>query len=134
MLRNAFSFLLEGRAPPRDPAIWEISRFAFDPPTAAGEGAWMFAETAGRMLCALCEYGLANGIREVLVVYEKPMALVLRRLGCVPHWVTQPHPIGATQAVAAAFAVTPDALANLRRHLAIREPVLTLYQPERRAA
>jgi acyl homoserine lactone synthase len=134
MLRNTFPFLLEGRAAPRDPAVWEISRFAFDPPDNAGEGIWLFEATAGRMLCALCEYGLANGICEVLVVYDKPMALVLHRLGCVPRWVSRQHAIGATEAVAAAFAITPEALAGLRRHLAIRNSVLIPYQPERRAA
>jgi len=134
MLRNAFPFLLEGRPAPRDPAIWEISRFAFDPPGVAGEGIWLFAETAGRMLCALCEYGLTNGIREVLVVYDKPMALVLHRLGCRAQWVSRPHAVGNSRAVAASFAVSTEALASLQRHLAIKDPVLGRYQAERRAA
>lgn len=134
MLRNVFSYLLDGRPAPRREETWEISRFAFSPASFGRDGIWAFNQITCRLLCSLCEFGLERGITEVVGVYDRPLMLVLKRLGCAPNWMSEPRKIGNTQAIAASYDITAAALRNLQKQLAPQPSTRPDYRKERKAA
>ena len=128
MLRDVFPDLLEGTPAPRDPSIWETSRFAVDCDLSAEDGLRAVNRITAEMFCGLLEHCLANDIREMITVYDARIARLLNRLGgpcwSTPKWRSGRHQIGNTRAYAGRWDVTPEILLAIRERGAIRGSVL----------
>ncbi len=81
MLRDTFPQLLQGEAPPSDPAIWELSRFAV---RAGQESACAQASLNGitfAMLRAAYEFAVLNRIRSYVTVTSVALERLMLRAG-----------------------------------------------------
>lgn len=134
MLRNTFEDLLGDKEAPVGDTIWEISRFAFDPQKTGHQGVLEFSKIAGEMFCALGEFGLQIGMKEVVGVYDMRISHILKNLGCIPLWIGRPKKIGNCLAVAASFEVSADRLSSLKETIAQPKPILIPFNQTRRAA
>lgn len=134
MLKNTFPELLNGREAPNSEKIWEISRFAFDSCRFGTRASWEFVLVFGKMLCGLCEFGLQQGVREVVVVYDSRIIAALKRLSCTPTWISEPKKIGNSFAVAATFEINPEIFQTLRKKVSLMGPVFVHDSAKRRAA
>ena len=134
MLRNTFQDLLGEMEAPVSEAVWEISRFAFDPRETGSRRVSEFAKIAGETFWALGEFGLQIGMNEVIGVYDMRISHILKTLGCLPLWIGKPKRIGNCLAVAASFEVSLKRLRSLRQTLARSEPILIPFTPTRKAA
>lgn len=86
MLAEIFPHLVDGPVP-RDPGIWECTRFCLSPTAGAG--------VAQMLLLAASEIGLAIGVRQSLGVFDTPMIRVYRRLGWSPELLGRADGIAA---------------------------------------
>jgi len=134
MLKNTFPDLFGERKAPKSKHVWEISRFAFDPLKIGPEQVSEFTQIAGKMFCALGEFGLENDIREVIAVYDYRITPILKSLSCVPIWSGIPKKIGNSMAIAASFEVSQEKLSILKEVMAQFEPILTKFSPKQEAA
>ncbi len=124
MLRDVFPELLEGRAAPRHPRIWEGSRFAVETaPTLGGPDA-RAGMPARLILCAVIELCLALGVRQLITVYDARMARLLPRLGCPPIWQSQAKRIGRTSAYMGEFEMSTGVLGAIRSLAGIEGSVI----------
>jgi N-acyl-L-homoserine lactone synthetase len=67
MLADVFPQLLYGTPAPHHPRVWESNRFVCDK-GAAKRGGFGFGEAARALFRATCEFGMANGIDEYIMV------------------------------------------------------------------
>jgi len=81
MLKDTFPQLLRGEAAPRDPAVWEISRFA----TLAGGCRERAQANLGQvtfaMIRSLLPFAEAHGIRQYVFVTSVALERLVRRIG-----------------------------------------------------
>ena len=124
MLRDTFSMLLHGGPMPRDPEIWETSRFALDQRHVASVGAGGVATAPYELLVGLQEFGLANGIRQIVTVTDARMERILRRANWPLQRLGEPVVIGDTRALAGTVDISIDILQRLRSRAGISEPLL----------
>ena len=124
MLKDVFAELLEGQPAPRDPAVWEMSRFAVDHAPQEDKALSALSAVTGELFCGLVEYALSQGVREVWTVYDVRIARLLDRVGCRPYWRSARRRIGETIAVAGRFEISERVLAELRGVNAIAGSVL----------
>ena len=122
LLDTVYPEILQGAAPPRDPAIWEWTRFSSDP--ADSDGSQMFGPIARRILLAVVEWCVANelkGLSVQLHPFYLPRMLELK-------WNAMPLALETDYEGEALVAMMtrPDAhtLATMRGFFGIREPVL----------
>lgn len=134
MLRNIFPHFLGSKKAPQSKNVWEISRFAFDPGGFGVDGILDFSRISGELFCALGEFGIENGIEEVVAVFDTRFFLILRNLGTPPIWMGRPQKIGALTAVAASFEVSRSRLEQIRKITSLAEPVISCKSLERKAA
>ena len=115
MLRDVFSELLEGRPAPRDPAVWECSRFAVETEGGAnGDGLAAFGRSTSEIFCGLVEFCIASGIRQIVTVYDVRIARLLPRIGCTPIWRSRSRRIGNSLALAGAFDIDTEVLSRIK--------------------
>ena len=130
MLRDVFSHLLEGMAPPNDAATWETSRFAVDCDPTSKAGLCTVNRVTGEMFCGLLEFCLQSGVRNMVSVYDVRIARLLNRLGgplwSQPKWRSARHRIGDTIAFAGMWDVTQEILDEIRDRCGIQSSVLAL--------
>lgn len=129
MLKDVFAELLEGQAPPCDPAVWEMSRFAVDQGPQEDKGLSALSAATGELFCGLVEYALSHGVREVWTVYDVRIARLLDRVGCRPFWRSARRRIGDTIAVAGRFEISERVLAELRATNGVAGSVLRVDEP-----
>jgi len=117
MLRDVFSDLMEDQAMPSARTVWEVSRFAAEPDDSVSEelGLASLNRTCNELFCGIAEFGLANGITEIVSAYDIRIARLLKRIDCLPFWQGRPRRIGNTIAVAGRFEISWEALAKVRR-------------------
>lgn len=118
MLRDVFSDLMEDQPLPRERSVWEVSRFAAEPDTSDESddmGLASLNRTCNELFCGIAEFGLANGISEIVSAYDIRIARLLKRIDCLPFWQGRPRRIGNTIAVAGRFEISWEALAKVRR-------------------
>jgi len=118
MLRDVFSELMEDQPLPRKRRVWEVSRFAAEPDGSDDDGDLGLASlnlTCNELFCGIAEFGLANGIDEIVSAYDIRIARLLKRIDCLPFWQGRPRRIGNTIAVAGRFEISWEALAKVRR-------------------
>lgn len=124
MLRDTFPVLLHGSPMPSDPAIWETSRFALDQRQVVSVGAGGVATQTYELLVGLLEFGLANGIRQIVTVTDARMERILRRANWPLRRLGEPVQIGDTRALAGMVDITEDILRRLRSRGGFVEPLL----------
>lgn len=109
MLKDSFPQLLEGRAAPCDPHIWELSRFAIETDAASRYG---FSEMTLESFEAIIRYGIENDLTHYVTVTTTAMERLTRRAGVVASRIGAPQVIGIETAVALTIDVqaTWDAL------------------------
>lgn len=116
MLSDVFPQLLEGMEVPRSPDIWESSRFSVDTRRTDGQGLHALNHITSSLLCGITEFGLANGITELISVYDVRIERILKRANVwhMGHRFGPPSRIGDTKAIAGIFEVSPRTLTALR--------------------
>ena len=124
MLRDVFTQLLEGRHPPCDPGVWEGSRFAVECAYSGRRGLGALHHYTAEVFCAVVEFSLAFGIREVWTVYDARVARLLKRMAIQSLWVSGKHRIGNTTAMAGRFRSDEAMLASIRGATGIRGSVI----------
>lgn len=124
MLRDVFPMLLGGAEPPCDPRTWEGSRFAVDCPYEGRSGLAALNRVTAEIFCAVVEFAMANGIDEVVTVYDMRIARLLARIGCRPKWRGPVVQIGNTRTMAGRFDANAEVLAEIRRKNGIRRSVI----------
>lgn len=115
MLRDVFPLLLDGNDAPRDPAIWEGSRFAVECRSHRKHGLGTPGRITGEIFAAVVEFGLALQLSEVVTVYDGRIARLLPRIGCHPKWQSRRHRIDDTVTLAGRFDIDNAALDAIRR-------------------
>jgi N-acyl-L-homoserine lactone synthetase len=124
MLGEVFPELLDGKAIPRNPAIWESSRFALDvPPTAPKAGSGLALATH-ELFAGMIEFGLSRSLVDIVTVTDARVERILRRAQWPLRRIGEPRNIGNTLAVAGCLEVSAEALASVRRAGDISGPVL----------
>lgn len=119
MLRDTFSDLLEGQAPPNSERVWELSRFALDAKDAA---AHRFSDAALAMIERVVEHALANGITQYVTVTTPAIERLLRRLGLQVRRFGPPRQLGVDKAVAFAIEIDDEVLTRVRANRAPTVP------------
>ena len=130
MLRDVFPQLMEGQDIPRDPAIWETSRFAVESVLGSDAGLRAVSRMTGELFCGLVELCLIYGIREIVTVYDIRMRRLLGRVGCQPSRWGKPLHIGKSIAVAGRFEISENALREIQRANRIFYSVLDITAKE----
>ncbi len=132
MLRDAFPVLLDGKAVPSRPDIWESSRFALDIHRDGIKAAAGVAAPTYELFAGMVEFGLARGLSKILTVTDLRMERILRRATWPLDRLGSPRSIGVTMAVAGYLDVSQAALGRLREAGGLSGPVL--WAPVVRAA
>jgi N-acyl-L-homoserine lactone synthetase len=95
LLADVFPQLLHGAPPPRDPAVWELSRFA-----AAGCGApqdisrALELQVTEHVLAHALDYAAHHGVQRFITVSPLGVERLLRRLGVHAHRAGPPVVVG----------------------------------------
>lgn len=80
MLADVFPQLLHGAPAPHHPRVWESNRFVCDKRAAKRSG-FGFGEAALALFKATCEFGIANGIDEYVMVLSAGVVRLTRATG-----------------------------------------------------
>ncbi len=111
------------------PGIWEGTRMCIDEELVVGGLRDLTSERAFCMLLlALCEVALDNGIHTMISNYEPHMRRIYRRAGAQLDELGRADGYGRFPVCCGAFEVSQNVLLEMRRKMAISEP---LYTPRR---
>ncbi|WP_095090261.1 acyl-homoserine-lactone synthase [Mesorhizobium sophorae] len=124
MLGNTFAELLEGKAAPSEPDIWESSRFALDLQPSTPKGAGGVAVATYELFAGIIEFGLSCSLERIVTVTDLRMERILRRAGWPLERIGEPHAISLTRAVAGYLDVSAETLGSVRRNGGFHGPVL----------
>lgn len=134
MLRDDFSIVLDGEAPPCDPKIWECSRFVVDLGDMNNSCLAAVNRATSEIFSGLIEYCLASDIPEVVTVYDIRIARILPRVGCRPKRKTRVFSLGKTRALAGWFDISQSVLDDVRQAGGIEGPVVRSLPGDRALA
>lgn len=124
MLRDVFPALLEDRAAPASPTIWESSRFALDRAAEMSKGPKSLAEGTYELFAGMIEFGLSMSLSRIVTVTDLRVERILRRAGWPLERIGNPQTIGKTRAVAGYLKVSTNHLRAVRHNGEISGPVL----------
>ena len=124
MLRDVFPSLLQDRAVPADPTIWESSRFALDQAADTSKGPNSLAAGTYELFAGMIEFGLSISLSRIVTVTDLRVERILRRAGWPLQRIGDPQTIGKTRAVAGYLQVSADHLDAVRNNGEISSPVL----------
>lgn len=124
MLDQVFPVLLDGRPAPKEPKIWESSRFALDLTPSAPKYAGGIGHGTYQLFAGMLEFGVSRELSHIVTVTDLRMERILRRAGWPLERISDPRTIGKTQAVAGYLDVTRERLEVVRRNGGIGSPVL----------
>lgn len=117
MLADVFPQLLYGAPAPHHPRVWESNRFVCDK-HASKNGGFGFGEAARALFRATCEFGVANGIDEFIMVLSAGVVRLTRATGLRVHEYGPPMRIGDVLSVACRIRCDAHS-----RHLLLGEPL-----------
>jgi len=117
MLADVFPQLLYGTPAPHDPRVWESNRFVVDKQLAKS-GGFGFGEAARSLFRATCEFGIANGIDEYIMVLSAGVVRLTRATGLMVHEYGPAIRIGDVQSVGCRICVDAHS-----RHVLLGEPL-----------
>jgi N-acyl-L-homoserine lactone synthetase len=124
MLKDVFAQLLDGKAAPQDPRIWESSRFALDLLPDAPRSDRGLAQATFELFAGMIEFGLAHSLSEIVTVTDVRIERILRRARWPLQRLGTPQPIGSTLAVAGSLEISFAALQRVRHACGIHGRVL----------
>lgn len=134
MLANTFPALLGGHKPPRDPRIFESSRFCVDTERAAKLGHRGLGQATSSLFAAMIEWGLTQDLSAIVTVTDTRVERILRRASWPLDRIGSPREIGSTETVPGYLEVSNAALSRVRETAGLSEPVLVLPSAETIAA
>lgn len=123
MLRDTFPALLNGKACPAAPKIWESSRFALDFHGNTSSGGTLSPATS-EMFAGMIEFGLARSLADIVTVTDVRVERILRRAGWPLRRISELTPLGNTTALVGFLEISLEALASVRCIGRITGPVL----------
>lgn len=97
MLKDSFSELLNGEQAPRNPRIWELSRFAIETDC---DSRYKVSQITMESFAAMTEFGRRNDINRFVTVTTTSLERLVTRAGFVTERLGPPLQIGIEQAVA----------------------------------
>lgn len=118
MLKDIFAHLLHGTAPPEQPDVWEISRFAIDPQWRDYHSLGAVGSVVGQMLIGLFDFAEANGISQVVAASDIRFDRILKRAGLTTTHYGPPVLMENSYAVAGWADITADNRALIEARLA----------------
>ncbi|MDA4848878.1 acyl-homoserine-lactone synthase [Hoeflea poritis] len=124
MLCDVFPALLDHRAAPADPAIWESSRFALDRAADTSKGPNSLAAGTYELFAGMIEFGLSMSLNRIVTVTDLRVERILRRAGWPLQRIGDPQTIGKTRAVAGYLHVSTEHLDAVRHKGGFGGPVL----------
>lgn len=124
MLADVFPSLMDGKAVPHDPLIWESSRFALELQKGSSRSERGLAEATFELFAGMIEFGLSRALTEIVTVTDVRIERILRRAQWPLHRLGSAHSIGNTLAVAGSLEISHHALRQLRQACGIRRRVL----------
>jgi acyl homoserine lactone synthase len=110
MLRDVFPELLDGAAAPRDPRVWEISRYAVSPATRTARPGFGFGDVSLAMWRELFGFARKAGIEAYVAVTTVAVERLVARLGLTIERYGPPRQVGCELSVA--FRLPMDARAE----------------------
>ncbi len=134
MLANTFPTLLVGNEAPRDPRIFESSRFCVDTDRAKEAGSRGLRQATSCLFAAMIEWGLTQDLSAIVTVTDARVERILRRASWPLGRIGSPREIGSTETVAGFLEVSETALSNVRERSGLSGPVLVLPSAETMAA
>lgn len=134
MLANTFPALLDGSEPPRDPRVFESSRFCVDTAHANEAGSRGLRQATSCLFAAMIEWGLTHDLSCIVTVTDTRVERILRRAGWPLERIGSPREIGATETVAGFLEVSETALSSVRETAGLEGPILTLPSTQTIAA
>jgi N-acyl-L-homoserine lactone synthetase len=90
MLHNLFGELLGGNSPPRDPSIWELSRFATNVRKSGDGRALALSEPTLQLLRAVLRFAKQQHVERLVLVTSVAIERLLIRSGFQMHRVAAP--------------------------------------------
>lgn len=100
MLRDVFPGLLHGHVAPRDPHVWEISRFAVDTTKSKRADRISLSHSARLLLVDAIRFAIQHGIDRYVLVTSLGLERLLNSSGLRLHRFGPPTRIGRAMAVA----------------------------------
>ena len=129
MLADTFPVLLDGKVPPRSPAIFESSRFCVDT-TQTNEAVRHGLRLAtGCLFAGMIEWALTQGLTAIVTVTDTRVERILRRAAWPLERIGRPREVGSTEAVAGLLEVSETALSGVRSVAGLTHPVLIETAP-----
>ncbi len=129
MLHDVFRRHTEGLDLPRDPGLWECTRYTVEPRPGRHQ---VDPSVAAALFAALCEWGIPRGITASAGMTDVAIVRFMRRLGIDTTWVSDPIQIGETKTVVARFEISQKAYERILATMQLEKPViaidLTSYQ------
>ncbi len=114
MLPDLFTELLGGRRPPRDPAVWELSRFAASVRKSREGRILSLSQPTLDLLEAVCEFARQHAAKRLLLVTSIASERLLLRAGFDVHRLAAPMEMPEGLCVALYIEVPADAPAVKR--------------------
>lgn len=124
MLSDTFGSLLDGRAAPASPLIWESSRFGLDPDHVGPLASQGIAKATYELLAGMIEFGLSRGLTDIVTVTDVRMERILRRASWPLRRLGQPKAFGHSLAVAGYLEVSAASLGRVRAAGQLKGPAL----------
>lgn len=125
MLHDLFGELLGGNPPPRDPLIWELSRFATNVRKSGDGRSLALSEPTLQLLRAVLRFVRRQGVERLVLVTSVAIERLLIRSGFAVHRVASPcrTPDGLLVALFVDAELTEGEELTIPPTAAIREPV-----------
>ena len=127
LLRDVFANLVDGE-PPRDPRIWESTRFCADHDSAP-------RNIAALLMVGMLEFGVYAGLKHFVSVSDIRMEPIMRRSGWDPKRLGGTIATGTDTAAAEQLTVSLEYLNRVRKRAAVNGPIIqNLHELERETA
>lgn len=127
LLGDVFAGLVDGE-PPRDPRIWESTRFCADHERAP-------RNIAALLMAGMLEFGLARGLTAFVSVSDVRMEPIMRRAGWDPTRLGGTMAAGTDTAAAERLTVSQEYLIRVRNRAAVDGPIIrNLHELDQGAA
>lgn len=121
MISEVFPQLMEGNPIPREPGIWEMSKFVIDWKAHDGDRQ-MIRKVSGDVACAITEFCVLNDIYELVSVLVEHWEPRVSRAFGDPVWKSSPMALGNTSSIAVRYAVSYPHLRATRQRFDLPSP------------
>jgi acyl homoserine lactone synthase len=123
MLHDVFGQQTGAMDLPRDPGLWECTRYTVEPRPGRETTDPRIAAT---LFAALCEWGIPRGMTASAGMTDMAIVRFMHRLGIEASWVSEPIPISGSRPVVARFEISEGAYKQILSMMQIENPVIML--------